>query len=92
MQGGEVWQTKEEKLRRLEAGEPLEFSHTLETQIGGQIDAGFVIAGFYEDRYAKEGNDLLSRYMAVVIATRAILMNSFRDAYWNNRVPITSSG
>jgi SAM-dependent methyltransferase len=64
--------SEEEKLRRLEAGEPLEFSHTLETQIGGQIDAGFVIAGFYEDRYEKEGNDLLSRYMAVFIATRAI--------------------
>ena len=64
--------SEEEKQRRLEAGEPLEFSHTLETQIGGQIDAGFVIAGFYEDAYAQQEDDLLSRYSAVFIATRAI--------------------
>jgi len=34
----------------IEGGEPLEFSHTLEDQIGGQTDAGFLISGFYEDR------------------------------------------
>ncbi len=31
------------------AGTPLEFGHTLEDQIGGQIAAGFAITGFYED-------------------------------------------
>jgi hypothetical protein len=35
----------------LDKGQPLEFGHTLEDQIGGQLDAGFVITGFYEDRY-----------------------------------------
>lgn len=36
---------------KMERGEPLEFSHSLEDQIGGQIEAGFVIRGFYEDRW-----------------------------------------
>src|SRR5690606_38822341 len=31
-----------------EQGIAYEFSHTLEDQIGGQLAAGFVIAGFYE--------------------------------------------
>lgn len=52
----------------LKAGEPLEFSHTLEDQIGGQIDAGFVLAGFYEDR----GPDRpLNQYIPLFVATRA---------------------
>ena len=33
--------------REIERGDLLGFSHTLEDQ----IDAGFVIAGFYEDRH-----------------------------------------
>ena len=52
-------------------GRPLEFSHTLDDQIGGQIEAGFVITGFYEDRYPVEQNDLLSSHMASFLATRA---------------------
>ena len=50
------------------AGVPLEYSHTLEEQLGGQIAAGFEIIGFYEDRQT----DLaLAAYMATSIATRA---------------------
>ncbi|MDY6875701.1 MAG: methyltransferase domain-containing protein [Chloroflexota bacterium] len=64
--------SKEEKQRFLEKGVFLEFSHTLEDQIGGQIDAGFLIAGFYEDVCGAETNDLLSKYMPVFIATRAV--------------------
>ena len=56
----------------LEKGWPLEFSHTLDAQIGGQIAAGFLIAGFYEDRYPPQEDDLLSKYMPTFIATRAI--------------------
>lgn len=56
----------------LEKGWPLEFSHTLDAQIGGQIAAGFLIAGFYEDRYPPEENDLISKFMPTFIATRAI--------------------
>jgi hypothetical protein len=52
--------------------EPLEFGHTLDDQIGGQLDAGFIITGFYEDTYNPEANDLLSRYLPTYIATRAV--------------------
>ena len=52
-------------------GIPFEFSHTLEDQIGGQIDAGFLLAGLYED-YAGDDSDPLSRYMPTYLATRAL--------------------
>ena len=64
--------SEQEKKEYTEKGWPLEFSHTLEDQIGGQIDAGFLIAGFYEDRYEDKANDPLSAYTATFIATRAI--------------------
>ena len=53
----------------MEAGLPLEFSHSLEDQIGGQIDAGFVIAGLYEDDFP--GTEL-AKYAPAFIATKAI--------------------
>ena len=55
----------------MESGRPLEFSHSLEDQIGGQLDAGFLLSGFFEDRFAPE-DDVLSRYMPTFIATRAV--------------------
>lgn len=48
---------------------PLQFSHMLETLIGGQMEAGFALLGLYEDR---DRDEELSRYMPVYIATRAI--------------------
>jgi SAM-dependent methyltransferase len=62
----------EERLRYIETGAPLEFSHTLQDQIGGQIEAGFIIAGFFEDTFGEEDNDLLTDYMPSFIATRAV--------------------
>lgn len=56
---------------RLAAGEALEFSHSLDAQIGGQLAAGFVIAGFYEDRWNEHATPL-DRYMATSMATLAI--------------------
>ncbi len=53
----------------LDHGWPLEFGHRLEDQIGGQIQAGFSIAGFYED---EDPRIILSKYTPVYIATRAI--------------------
>jgi ubiquinone/menaquinone biosynthesis C-methylase UbiE len=53
-------------------GEPMEFSHTLDAQIGGQIAAGFVITGFYEDKDELEALDQLGKYMATYIVTRAV--------------------
>lgn len=64
--------SEEERQRYAEAGEPFEFSHTLEDQIGGQLEAGFVLTGFYEDGYGAETDDILSRYMASFVATRAV--------------------
>ena len=61
--------SEEEVGRQIERGEPLEFSHTLEDQIGGQIEAGFVIVGFYEDRHR---DDPIAAHMPTYIATRAI--------------------
>jgi len=63
---------EEELKRRLEGGWPLAFGHVLEDQIGGQIDAGFLIAGFYEDRFADYFRDALSRYIPTFAVTRAI--------------------
>ena len=60
---------EEEVAGQIERGEPLEFSHTLEDQIGGQTEAGFVIAGLYEDRHR---DDPISAHMPTYIATRAI--------------------
>jgi SAM-dependent methyltransferase len=60
---------EEERQRYIAGEEPLEFSHTLEEQIGGQLDAGFVLTGFYEDRAPGEA---LSKYTPTFIATRAL--------------------
>ena len=64
--------SEETRRRLLEHGEPLEFSHSLEDQIGGQTDAGFLIAGLYEDGHPPEANDIVSRHMPTCIATRAV--------------------
>src|SRR5215469_7939995 len=54
----------------LEPGYPLEFAHTLDDQIGGQLDAGFLLTGIYEDHFGDD--DALSRYIDTFMATRAI--------------------
>lgn len=54
-----------------EKGETLEFGHLLTDQIGGQIDAGFLIAGFYEDYWSDEATNL-NKYTPTFIATLAI--------------------
>jgi SAM-dependent methyltransferase len=63
--------TEPERQRRLDAGEPLQWSHSLDAQIGGQLEAGFLIAGFYEDDFP--GTEL-AKYAPAFIATRAIKM------------------
>ena len=59
----------EDKQRYQYLGWPLEFSHTLEDQIGGQIEAGFTINGFYEDHQPRRP---LSEIMPLYMATRAV--------------------
>jgi len=61
--------TKEECRQFIEKGVPLEFSHTLEDQIGGQISAGFLIEGFYEDRHRTHP---AAQFTPTYIATRSI--------------------
>jgi SAM-dependent methyltransferase len=62
----------EEKRRYEEERTPFEFGHTLTDQIGGQIAAGFVITGFYEDYARDVDGDPLNDYMPGYIATRAL--------------------
>lgn len=48
---------------------PYEFSHTLTDHIGGQLDAGFIITGFFE---AYREDPAAVRYFPHYLATRAI--------------------
>lgn len=61
--------TEEERIRSFGAEGPIEFSHTFEDQIGGQLKAGFVLTGFYED-YRRD--DPVAEYMPSFFATRAV--------------------
>jgi SAM-dependent methyltransferase len=61
--------TADERARRATAGEPLSFGHTLEDQVGGQLDAGFVLTAMFEDRWPESA---LGRYLATFMATRAV--------------------
>lgn len=61
--------TAEERARLVEGGRPLEFGHTLGDQIGGQIAAGFVLTGLYEDI---ESESVLGDFIPSYIATWAL--------------------
>jgi SAM-dependent methyltransferase len=64
--------SKEELMQIQEKRVPFEFGHTLETQIGGQIVAGFCINGFYEDNDKESEKTGLAKYMPCYIATKAV--------------------
>ena len=61
---------EEKKSSIIKEGDALEFGHTIEQQIGGQLDAGFIISGLYEDYWDDESTPL-NRYMPTYIATLA---------------------
>ncbi|MCL4507425.1 MAG: class I SAM-dependent methyltransferase [Chloroflexi bacterium] len=61
--------SEQERAGAFGADAPLEFSHTLEEQIGGQLAAGFHLVGFYED-YRRD--DPIAKYMPSYMATRAL--------------------
>jgi hypothetical protein len=46
----------------------VQFSHSLEEQIGGQLKAGFELTDLYEDR----DTGLLSEYVPTFFATRSV--------------------
>lgn len=52
----------------MESGEPLESSHSLDAQLGGQLRAGFVITGLLEDSWAEAP---LNRWFKPMLSTRA---------------------
>ena len=56
------------KVKEITEAEGYSWGHTLEEQIQGQISAGFVITGFYEDR----GCALLDKYINTSMATKAV--------------------
>lgn len=61
--------TTEELQERIDNHETLEFGHSLEQQIGGQLQAGFVLTDMYEDGWPQFEFD---QYMKTFIATRAV--------------------
>jgi SAM-dependent methyltransferase len=58
----------EDRARLFKDGDPLEFSHSITDQIGGQLEAGFLLTALYEDVQ----NEPLGEYMPCYIATRAV--------------------
>jgi ubiquinone/menaquinone biosynthesis C-methylase UbiE len=61
--------SREQKARYEAEAIPYEFSHTLEQLIGGQLDAGFALIGFYEDYERETDANPLKKYMPLYIAT-----------------------
>lgn len=62
--------SEEERVAAYGADSPLEFGHTLDDQIGGQLAAGFHLVGFFEDW--RHQDTATAAYMPSYIATRAI--------------------
>src|SRR3954454_3349408 len=61
--------TDENRARLAEQDAPLGFRHTMADQIGGQISAGFMLTGFYEDI---DPDTILGKYIPSYVATRAL--------------------
>jgi SAM-dependent methyltransferase len=60
----------EERQQLIDDGDPLSFGHSLGDQIGGQLAAGFVLTGFYEDYWNE--CEPIAMYMPTFVATRAV--------------------
>jgi SAM-dependent methyltransferase len=63
--------SEEECQRMAENYEGIQFSHSLEEQIGGQLKSGFILTDLYEDR-DREGCGVIREYAPQYIATRAV--------------------
>jgi len=61
--------TEAERAALVAADEPFVFGHTLEAQLGGQLEAGLVLTALYEDGDPQRE---LDRRMPTAVATRAI--------------------
>ena len=72
--------SKSEQRAYILAGEALEFGHTLTEQIGGQLDAGFILTGFYEDRWTISRQGLYRHlYCLTCSKTEQFSIKSCRD-------------
>ncbi|MCB1237462.1 MAG: class I SAM-dependent methyltransferase [Verrucomicrobiae bacterium] len=56
---------------QIEAQMSLEFSHSLQDQIGGQCDAGLAVTGLYEDDW-DDDSTALNGWMPMYLATRSV--------------------
>ena len=60
-----------EKLEELKSGnEALVFGHSLTEQIGGQLEAGFLLTNMFEDGWG--GESKMDEYFPAFLATRAV--------------------
>lgn len=57
---------------RIASGEMFHFSHTMEAQLGGMIEAGFDITGFYEDRRTEEDGNPIRFYLPSQFVVRGV--------------------
>jgi SAM-dependent methyltransferase len=62
--------SREERERLVGPGKPLEFGHSLEDLLGGQLDAGLVLTGLLEDGWG--GAEPLDRILPSFLATRSV--------------------
>lgn len=61
----------EELARKQSNGEALVFGHSLSEQIGGQLEAGFVLKGFYEGKQPKP-RFVIDNFLPTFLATLAV--------------------
>lgn len=69
--------SEQDLLEQFDSDSPIEFSHSLDSLIGGQLEAGFVLTGLYEDRSSFP----LGRIMPSYIATRALKVAAALNEY-----------
>ena len=62
---------KERMEAMIQNGDGVQFSHSMEEQIGGQLKAGFILKALYEDR-DREGGAAIRKYAPQYMATLSI--------------------
>ena len=63
--------SEEKREAMIANGDGVQFSHTLDEQIGGQLKAGFILKDLYEDRDREGGNEI-GKYYPQYFATLAV--------------------
>ncbi len=66
--------------------EGIQFSHSMEEQLGGQLKAGFALTDLYEDR-DREGGSAIREYAPQYMATRAVKKEGTRyEVNFDNKI------